>query len=390
MADYGLLSGLAQGLSSGVAAYNSTAERVSKEQEMVDDKVREAEYRNQMYKLALAQSHMQTDGTGNVSLDAMGRENQAIDRVEKLAKIQESIGSDPNNPLGAYLGKQVPGLIPSKPAAPQGLVAAPSAPLPPQEIADPNKFQTPITGEGLLRTPKGQADAPQAKGLVQPQQKAEASNPFYSPGFVSKKRAASGEQIFKHAETANKTMLSNKEYIEGTKRVEESDLAKQTLELAKTNPISYGSKAVEMAKAIVGSARLNEREIEALGGSRALIDRGEQFIQELSQGTITETNYQAYKQLLDVMGKAAVVRKQKAIDSVVKPFHVRMRKLPGNEDYSYDDAYQDVVGETPGNAERNTQSASFPMQLRNPKFPGKIAPVKTPQELAEAQAEGWQ
>lgn len=88
------------------------------------------------------------------------------------------------------------------------------------------------------------------------------------------------------------------------KEQNEVNTAQQQLDLALKNPIAYNTLPIKMARMMVGSSRINVNELNAMGGSKAVLDKAAQIGKQMASGTMTQDNYSYMKQLIGVLGNA--------------------------------------------------------------------------------------
>lgn len=82
--------------------------------------------------------------------------------------------------------------------------------------------------------------------------------------------------------------------------VEGQTLDKQ-IDLARTNPIAYNLVPIKLARAAVGSARINTNELSAATGENDIPGRFQQISKQAAKGTITEANYKFMKQVSSML-----------------------------------------------------------------------------------------
>ena len=69
-----------------------------------------------------------------------------------------------------------------------------------------------------------------------------------------------------------------------------ANTAEDQVHLAVSNPVAYSSVPVTLARMMTGTSRINQMEIQRLGGSQAILDKANQVATQLGSGTITQDN----------------------------------------------------------------------------------------------------
>jgi hypothetical protein len=117
-------------------------------------------------------------------------------------------------------------------------------------------------------------------------------------------------QRFTHLASAQQGLMHDDPYkkLEGV--VNEADTTKAIIDDAVTNPASANAVPIQLSRFTQGGGRLNQVEIQKMGGDRALGARLQQIITQANTGTLTKENADFAKQYVDVATQAANRSKQ--------------------------------------------------------------------------------
>jgi hypothetical protein len=97
-------------------------------------------------------------------------------------------------------------------------------------------------------------------------------------------------------------LFADKDYVSANSGIAAGNKLRTLLE--QNNPIEANMAPVFMARAAVGGGRLNQQEIQAAGGSKAIQDRINQAIAQATSGKLSPENQQFMLQMLDKADEA--------------------------------------------------------------------------------------
>lgn len=113
--------------------------------------------------------------------------------------------------------------------------------------------------------------------------------------------------------------------IKGAKRAAEDN--DKVIDQSLTNPMANNSLPILMARSFAGTSRINQQELKILGGSKAVTDRLGQIAKEMTQGTLTQNNYNYMKDLNNVMKNSY----DRNLNDSAMQYTKRMTKIHGGD-----------------------------------------------------------
>jgi hypothetical protein len=134
-----------------------------------------------------------------------------------------------------------------------------------------------------------------------------------------------------------KSMFGDKNYVAAKGTVLSAEEAKKQIDLALQNPNAKNAIPIIMTKLINGGQRINKTEIEAMGGSKAVIDRAKQAVIDAKDGTLSSENASWMKEMADRVGSSAT----SSLDAIHKDY---ANKATANSGLDMPTAYKKISG----------------------------------------------
>lgn len=146
--------------------------------------------------------------------------------------------------------------------------------------------------------------------------------------------AAAEEKKTKHLEAAQKGLQSDPVLTEVRKKLSGVDELKRNLEGARTNASDRKQLAQTIAKLKLGG-QISDKDVEAFSGGGPASRRLDQWIEDMKTGTLTEENYQDFKQIIDGMEQNA----RKNQEDIVNLHAAQYAKIAG---VPFDEARENI------------------------------------------------
>jgi hypothetical protein len=121
---------------------------------------------------------------------------------------------------------------------------------------------------------------------------------------------ASTGLISKYQQNLNK----DKEYTTAITDLDNYNRLDAQADQALTNPRTASTLPVQVARSLISGGRINQREIEAAGGAKDIMDRAERMAKTMTQGTMTQNDYTQLKDWVNLMKNSATSAKTTAED----------------------------------------------------------------------------
>lgn len=139
--------------------------------------------------------------------------------------------------------------------------------------------------------------------------------------------------------TTYQKMLDTQDYRKASGVINDIGTTRDLIQSAQSgNGISLNMLPVGVAKLFVaGAGRLNQAEIKAAGGSKAITTQIGQAFDQMTQGKLSDQNAKLMNQLADVMEQGAVQKKFDIENSVAKQYSQK-------SGLSIEDSYQKLTG----------------------------------------------
>lgn len=161
----------------------------------------------------------------------------------------------------------------------------------------------------------------------------------------ARKALASDKQDTKNKEQDSKRIqvaqtelnTKNKDYITAKAGSDAADEALKVLDTATTNPISANAVPIVMARLATHGQRINQTEINKLTGGQSLMDYGKRMAAKITSGTMTDTDYNNFKNLIGTY-------KQDSTDAMQKHEEAAAKRLSVLNNKSMEENYQNLTG----------------------------------------------
>lgn len=153
------------------------------------------------------------------------------------------------------------------------------------------------------------------------------------------------ESNAKHLETAQKNLNTDKNYLKSGGIIEETNSVAHQLDSALQNPVAAAATPIALARMMTGGQRLNEVEINALGGAPGIMNRLQQIAQTMQNGTLDQSNHDFMLQLADTLRKSA---EENQIEAEKKHAN-QYSKLTGQP---FADSYMNLTGKSSEDVDR--------------------------------------
>jgi hypothetical protein len=118
------------------------------------------------------------------------------------------------------------------------------------------------------------------------------------------------EKQYTHQVNAQHALNQDQEYKDSIKDLDEAQKLDRQADDALSNPRSAAQLPIQVARTMTN--RINERELQASGGSQAILDQASRLSNKMASGTIDDTDYKQLKQWIGVMKQSAAATKQNA------------------------------------------------------------------------------
>ena len=176
-------------------------------------------------------------------------------------------------------------------------------------IKTKSALETPLDGDTAEQLYPGNG-----KQFVDTFTKNQGKPPTFKDGFQALAAAAGakakGEAADAAAETKGAAQLTKYQGMYNTDAKKEKDAldavdtATQQIASAGKNPVAASSVPITLARMLTGTSRINVQEIQALGGSQAILDRANKIAVQMSKGTLTDDNQKWMLDLSNVLHRA--------------------------------------------------------------------------------------
>lgn len=146
------------------------------------------------------------------------------------------------------------------------------------------------------------------------------------------KRDAESKKSLERAQGA-----MNHDTAELRKQVDAADSVDGEIDEALKNPVAASGLPIRMARLASGGGRINEVEINKLGGSQAVTDRLDQIVTTMTSGTLSKENYRYMKDVaaaIKVGAKKSLANRQK----------MHAQQFAQRSGGNVDEAYADLTG----------------------------------------------
>lgn len=169
----------------------------------------------------------------------------------------------------------------------------------------------------------------------------------------------------KHLENAQKNLNTDKNYVKSGGILEETNSVAHQLDSALQNPVAAAAVPIALARMMTGGQRLNEVEINALGGAPGIVNRLQQIAQTMQNGTLDQSNHDFMTQLAQTLRKSAEENQTEA----EKKHANQYSKLTGQD---FSSSYKNLTGKSDDDVEK-IQAQEWVKQ--NPKDP-RVTEIK--------------
>lgn len=142
----------------------------------------------------------------------------------------------------------------------------------------------------------------------------------------------------KQLATFQKSYNSDKVISTEKQALAAADTANDQIHLAVSNPVAYSSVPITLARMMTGTSRINQQEIQRLGGSQAIMDRANQIGKQMASGTVTQDNAQWMEGLVQTLHNSH----QTNIENRTAELASQYRQLSGDD---LPTAWQKVTGQ---------------------------------------------
>lgn len=158
-----------------------------------------------------------------------------------------------------------------------------------------------------------------------------------------------------------KQMDADPEYKDARTALNQSQSALQSLDVARTNPAAAALIPIEVVRGLI-KGRINSQELQAAAGGQDLESYYSRLLQKKAQGTITDKDYEGFRQIFQI----AAARAQQQMDGAVHKHASRMASLSGGDE---DAAAQFLTGGPQNPASQAALSQAAPAATVKVKLP---------------------
>lgn len=170
-----------------------------------------------------------------------------------------------------------------------------------------------------------------------------------------------------YLQKGQQNLNADKGYVKAQGTLDEVNTVGKQLDAALQNPVAAAATPIALARLMTGGQRLNEVEINALGGAPGIMNKLQQISQTMQNGTLTPQNHKFMLDLANTLKKSA---EENSID--IEQRHAKQYAKLTNSDP--DNAYLSLTGKTPEDLEA-IQAKQW--VKANPKAdPAQIAAIK--------------